>query len=249
MNVMVCVSRVPDTASRIQIDGSGNKISDAGIKYIVNPYDEFALEEGIRLTEKNGGEVTAVTVGDDKAQDVLRTALAMGAHKATLVEGLDDVSNKAAIVASLAEVAKELNPDIIILGRQSIDFDNYQTASMLAAHLDMPSISVVSKLEIEGSTVKADRDVEGGKEHLETSLPAVISVQKGINDPRYPKLPQIMQAKRKPIDKKQVASVEADYEIVSMSMPTSSRVGMIVGDSEADIDKVVNALHQDAKVI
>lgn len=246
---MVCVSRVPDTASRIQIDPSNTKINSAGLKYIVNPYDEFALEEGIRLAEKNGGEVTAVTVGDANSQDVLRTALAMGAHKAVLVEGLENTSDRDVIVNSLADVAKELNPDLILLGRQSIDYDNYQTASMLGAILDRPSISVVSKLDINGQEVKAERDIEGGKESLETSLPAVISVQKGINEPRYPKLPQIMQAKKKPIDKKSVSSSSSDIEIVSMELPSKDRVGMIVGDSEADIDQIVKALHQDAKVI
>jgi electron transfer flavoprotein beta subunit len=249
MNIMVCVSRVPDTASRIQIDGSGSKINAAGIKYIVNPYDEFALEEAIQLASKNGGEVTAVTVGDASSQDVLRTSLAMGANKAVLVEGLSNTSDRDVVVRSLAEVAKELNPDLILLGRQSIDYDNYQTASMLGGILDMPSISVVSKLDINGSDVKAERDIEGGKETLETSLPAVISVQKGINEPRYPKLPQIMQAKKKPIDKKTVSDSTSDIEILSMELPSKDRVGMIVGDSESDIDQIVKALHEDAKVI
>jgi len=249
MNILVCVSRVPDTASRIQIDPSGKKINSAGLKYIVNPYDEFALEEAIRLTEKNGGEVTAVTVGDASSQDVLRTALAMGAHKAVLVEGLENTADRDVVVNSLADVARELSPDLIILGRQSIDYDNYQTTSMLGALLDQPSISVVSKLDVDGNNIKAERDVEGGKELLETTLPAVISVQKGINEPRYPKLPQIMQAKKKPIDKKTVSSSDSDIEILSMELPSKDRVGMIVGDSDSDIDQVIKALHENAKVI
>ena len=198
MNILVFVSRVPDTATKIFVGGDGKSIDPKGVKYILNPYDELALEEGLRLKEKNGGTVTTVTVGTSESTDILRTALAMGADNAVIIRGTDLDSYQTAY--NLAEYAKSTNYDIILAGRQSVDFDSLQVPSLVAGMLDIPSISVVSKLEINGTQVNAERDIEGGKEAVETSLPCLVSCQKGLNEPRYPKLPDIMKAKKKPID-------------------------------------------------
>ena len=247
MNILVFVSRVPDTATKIFVGGDGKSIDPKGVKYILNPYDELALEEGLRLKEKNGGTVTTVTVGTSESTDILRTALAMGADNAVIIRGTDLDSYQTAY--NLAEYAKSTNYDIILAGRQSVDFDSLQVPSLVAGMLDIPSISVVSKLEINGTQVNAERDIEGGKEAVETSLPCLVSCQKGLNEPRYPKLPDIMKAKKKPIDEIDAKEVESTVTVLDMELPSKQRVGKILGDSDADINEIVRRLHEDAKVI
>ncbi len=248
MNILVCISRVPDTATRVAIGADKKYIESKGVKYIVNPYDEFALEEALQLKQKNGGTVTALTIGTDQAVDVLRTALAMGVDKAILVKG-DTTKDSNYIAENLATISKEINPDLILMGKQSVDFDSLQMPSMLAEMLDMPSISVVSKLDIDGDKVTAERDIEGGKEIVETTLPCIISAQKGLNEPRYPKLPDIMKAKSKPIEQKDAVDTEQRVNILSMVLPDKQRVGKILTDSDADIAELVRLLREEAKVI
>ncbi len=248
MNILVCISRVPDTATRVAIGADKKNIDSKGVKYIVNPYDEFAIEEALQLKQKNAGTVTALTIGTDQAVDILRTALAMGVDKAILVKG-DTTKDSNYIAENLANIAKEINPDLILMGKQSVDFDSLQMPSMLAEMLDMPSISVVSKLDIDGDKVTAERDIEGGKEIVETTLPCIISAQKGLNEPRYPKLPDIMKAKSKPIEQKDAVETEQRVNILSMVLPEKQRVGKILTDSDADIAELVRLLREEAKVI
>lgn len=248
MNILVCVSRVPDTASRVLVGSDGKSIDSNGLKYVVNPYDEFAIEEGLRLREKNGGSVTVVTIGADSSKDILRTALAMGADKVILVK-TDKLPDSYFVIHNLAEIAKEISPDIILLGKQSVDYDSLQVAPSLAEILGLPSVSIVSKLTIEGNKVTAERDIEGGKEVLETALPCVISAQKGLNDPRYPKLPDIMKAKQKPIEEKNAIDINNRISIFEMSIPSKKRAGKILTDSDGDIAELVRLLHEEAKVI
>lgn len=249
MNILVCVSRVPDTASKIAVDGNGKSINKAGVKFILNPYDEFAIEEALQQKQKNGGEVTVVTVSHDDAKDIMRTALAMGADKAVILKAGNEDFDSSYVANNLSDYAKEINPDLILFGRQSIDYDSFQIPSMLAAMLNMPSISVVSKFDIADDKINAERDIEGGKEQLEAELPCIISTQKGLNEPRYPKLPDIMKAKKKPIDEIEAKDYGNTTEVISMEIPTKDRVGKILGDSDSDIAEVVRALHEDAKVI
>jgi len=248
MNILVCVSRVPDTASRVLVGSDGKSIDNNGLKYVVNPYDEFAIEEGLRLREKNGGSVTVVTIGADSSKDILRTALAMGADKVILVK-TDKLPDSYFVIHNLAEIAKEISPDIILLGKQSVDYDSLQVAPSLAEMLGLPSVSLVSKLTIEGNKVTAERDIEGGKEVLETALPCVISAQKGLNDPRYPKLPDIMKAKQKPIEEKNAIDINNRTSVLEMSIPSKKRAGKILTDSDGDIAELVRLLHEEAKVI
>jgi electron transfer flavoprotein beta subunit len=248
MNILVCISRVPDTATRVAIGADKKNIDTKGVKYIVNPYDEFAIEEALQLKQKNSGSVTALTIGTDEAVDVLRTALAMGADKAILVKG-DVTKDSFYIAENIAAIAKELNPDLILLGKQSVDFDSLQMPSMLAEMLELPSISVVSKLDINGNQVVAERDIEGGKEIVETTLPCIISAQKGLNEPRYPKLPDIMKAKSKPIEQKEALESAQRVSVLSMELPAKQRVGKIMTDSDADITELVRLLREEAKVI
>lgn len=246
MNILVGISQVPDTTAKIVVASSGSQIDASGIKFICNPYDEYAIEEGLRLREKHGGTVTVVTCGPDSAKDVLRTALAMGADKAILVKD-PAKGDSFTIASSIAAVATSTQADIVILGRQSIDYDSFQMAPTVAELMNQPSISMVSKLEVDGTAVRAERDVEGGKEQLESSLPCVISVQKGINDPRYPKLPDIMKAKSKPIEEVAPAAAESRTETVAMEIPSAKRRQTILGSEDADIAEFVRLLHEEAK--
>ena len=248
MNILVCISQVPDTTAKIQVSGDGKSIEKTGIKFILNPYDEFAIEEGLRLRERFGGTVTALTVGPETSKEILRTALAMGVDKAGIVK-TDDILDSYNVAENIAGYAKSISPDLVIFGRQSIDFDSSGMAPMVAEMLDLPSISVVSSWNIENNVITAERDIEGGKEVLTCSIPCVISAQKGLNDPRYPKLPDIMKAKSKPIEEIASCHGSALVSLTSMVLPSSKRVGMIVGDSEAEIASVVTALHEQAKVI
>jgi electron transfer flavoprotein beta subunit len=248
MNILVCISQVPDTTAKIQVSGDGKTIEKTGIKFILNPYDEFAIEEGLRLRERFGGTVTALTIGPETSKEILRTALAMGVDKAGIVK-TDDILDSYNVAENIAGYAKSISPDLVIFGRQSIDFDSSGMAPMVAEMLDLPSISVVSSWNIENNAITAERDIEGGKEVLTCSVPCVISAQKGLNDPRYPKLPDIMKAKSKPIEEIASCHGSALVSLTSMALPSSKRVGMIVGDSEAEIASVVTALHEQAKVI
>ena len=248
MNILVCISQVPDTTAKIQVSGDGKSIEKTGIKFILNPYDEFAIEEGLRLRERFGGTVIALTVGSETSKEILRTALAMGVDKAGIVK-TDDILDSYNVAENIAGYAKSISPDLVIFGRQSSDFDSSGMAPMVAEMLDLPSISVVSSWNIENNVITAERDIEGGKEVLTCSIPCVISAQKGLNDPRYPKLPDIMKAKSKPIEEIASCHGSALVSLTSMVLPSSKRVGMIVGDSEAEIASVVTALHEQAKVI
>lgn len=248
MNILVCISQVPDTTAKIQVSGDGKSIEKTGIKFILNPYDEFAIEEGLRLRERFGGTVTALTVGFDTSKEILRTALAMGVDKACIVR-TEDILDSYNVAENIASYATSISPDLVIFGRQSIDFDSSGMAPMVAEMLDLPSISVVSSWNIENNVITAERDIEGGREVLTCSVPCVISAQKGLNDPRYPKLPDIMKAKSKPIEEIASCHGSALVSLTSMVLPSSKRVGMIVGDSEAEIASVVTVLHEQAKVI
>ena len=235
MNILVCISQVPDTTTRVAVGTDGSSINPAGVKFILNPYDEFAIEEGLRLREKSGGTVTTVTVGPDTSKEVLRTALAMGSDTAVFVKD-ESRSDSFVVASSIADLAKEITPDVILFGRQSIDFDSFALPSMVGELLGWPNISMVSSLTIEGTQVSA-------------TLPCVISAQKGLNDPRYPKLPDIMKAKSKPIADRVATVVEPRVVTLSMTLPVSKRLNNIMTDSDADIDQLVRLLHEEAKVI
>ncbi len=248
MNILVCVSHVPDTTTRVVVGPDGKSMNPAGVKFILNPYDEFAIEEGLRLREQFGGTVTTVTVGSDASKDVLRTALAMGSDTAVLVK--DEARSDSFVVASaIAELALETSPDLILFGRQSIDFDSFVLPSMVAELMGWPSISMTSSLTISGGDITAERDIEGGREHVSSSLPCVISAQKGLNNPRYPKLPDIMKAKSKPIVERAASQVAQRVETLDMQLPETKRLNRVFTDADADLDQVVRLLHEEAKVI
>lgn len=248
MNILVAISRVPDTTTKILVGTDGKSIDNNNVKFILNPYDEYALEEALRIKEKNGGIVTAISIGTELNNETLRNALAMGADNAVLIKTNEDFDSYF-VAKNIATYAAKTNPDIIFLGKQSIDFDSLQVPSYLAEFLNLPLVTIVTKIDINGNEVTAEREIEGGKEIVTTTLPCIFSAQKGLNIPRYPKLPDIMKAKKKPIEEIDATLYDNLVEITKMEIPARSRLNKIFGDTDEDIQNVVNLLHEEAKVI
>lgn len=250
MNILVCVSHVPDTTTRINVGADAKSMDPAGVKFILNPYDEFAVEEALRLRDKHKGEVTAVSVGADSSKEAIRQALAMGADKGILIKA--DKKDSFQVATMLAEAIKPLSPDLILLGKQSIDFDGMEIGPMLSELLNLPAAMVVVNLTIEGNTAKAEKEVEGGREIIELSMPCIIAAQKGLNEPRYPSLPNIMKAKQKPIQEIVGNPPAARTEIVQMTKPEKKRANKILkseGNATSVAHELARLLHEEAKVI
>jgi len=256
VNIIACVKQVPDTETLIKVKPDGSGIIEDGIKWVMNPYDEFGVEEALRLKEKLGGDVTIVCVGPARAMETIRTALAMGAEKGVQI---DDPSlygaDAYATAAALAAVIKGLPHDIIFCGQRAIDGDAGQVGSILAELLGIPSVTLVTKLEIADKKAKAVKAIEGATVTIETSLPCVITAQKGLNEPRYASLPGIMKAKKKPVDVKNAAALgitaEPKAKVAKTIPPPASPPGKIIeGDDPAlKAQTLVKLLREEAKVI
>ncbi|TSA23783.1 electron transfer flavoprotein beta subunit/FixA family protein [bacterium] len=248
MKLAVCINHVPDTATKINIAADGKAIDRTGVTYIIGPYDEFALEECLRLKEKNGGDVTAISLGGDTHKETLRKALAMGADKAVLLKD-DNARDSFAVARALADYLKEISPDVVFFGKQSVDYDDGAVGVMVAEMLGMPSVSVCVKLEIVNGKATAEREIEGGREVVEATLPAVFTAQKGLNEPRYPSLKGIMGAKSKPIEERPASVVAGKTELIKMEKPPAKAGGKIVGTDAGAVPELVRLLHEEAKVI
>ncbi|MCB1189468.1 MAG: electron transfer flavoprotein subunit beta/FixA family protein [Leptospiraceae bacterium] len=253
MKVIVLVKQVPDTEASIKL--ADKSINEAGIKWIISPYDEFAIEEGIRIREKQGGEVVALSVGPERAKDALRTAYAMGVDKAVHIK-VDGYNTFDSVFTSelIANFVKDEKADIVIGGRQSIDTDSSQVCVQVAERLGLPHAILALKLEFDGNNLKVTREIEGGTATLETSLPVVITAQKGLNEPRYPSLKGIMSAKKKPITEKSPADLSSSgskIEITSLEPPPPRVAGrkLEAGDAKGFAEQLVKALREEAKVI
>jgi electron transfer flavoprotein beta subunit len=262
MKVLVLVKQVPDTATQVKVGGDPRAIDTAGVTWIVSPYDEFAIEEALRIREKRGeGEVVAVTVGPDRAKEALRSCLAMGADRAVHVSdpALDGADTLAAARA-LAAVIRLEQPALVLAGRQAIDDDMGATGAQVAELLGWPCLSWVMEEAIgaDGRSVRAGRQVEGGLEVLELPLPCVLTAQKGMNEPRYPTLKGIMGAKKKEIKDLKAADLSAagfeagaaQLETVGLEALPPRPPGRILTGDPADMAReLVRALREDAKVI
>lgn len=250
---IVCVKRVPDSATRIRIGADGQRIDPEGVKYVLNPYDEFALEEALRLREAAGeGAVVAVTVGTDMAAETLRSCLAMGADEALLLRA--ELSPEAAIdgltvARILADELRDREFDLLLFGKQAIDDDNAQVPVLVAELLELPCATVVVELEISDGRAVATREVEGGHETVEFDLPGVVSAQKGLNEPRYPSLKGIMAAKRKPLEERDVTPPATALELLGLEEPPPPKAGQIVGEGPEAVPELVRRLREEAKVL
>lgn len=255
MNILVVLKQTFDTEEKIVIQG-GN-ISEDGVEFIINPYDEYAVEEAIKLKEEHGGEVTVVSVGPDRAESAIRTALAMGADKAVLVDDESLFGDEFTTAKVLAVVAKKVGFDIILGGQMAVDTGAGQGGPRLAEELGINHVSTAVKLEVDGNQVRVERDVEGDLEVVETSLPVLITAQQGLNEPRYPSLPGIMKAKKKPLERLSADDlglsaneVAAKTEIVDQFLPPTKGAGRILsGDLSAQASELVQLLRNEAKVI
>ncbi len=238
--IMVCIKRVVDYNVRIRVKPDGSGVMLDGVKMSINPFDEIALEEALRIKEKGtNAEVIAVSIGVTETQQQLRTALAMGADRAILVQTDQPIEPLCAAQVFLA-LAKKENPDLIFLGKQAIDDDANQTAQMLAALWDRPQATYASKVEISGEKVTVTREIDAGLETIEVDLPAVISVDLRLNEPRYVKLPDIMKAKKKTLD---VTSLDAlgvsagvFLTVVKTDPPPQRQKGVMVKDVAELVD-------------
>jgi electron transfer flavoprotein beta subunit len=255
MNIVVCLKQTFDTEAKIVLD-AGGKIDRKGVSLIMNPYDEFAVEEGLRLKESAGGEVTVISVGPGSAQDALRQALAMGADKAVLVDTVDEELDEYATANVLAKVIEEVGYDIILGGFRAIDDGSAQVAGRVAEILNVPVVNVVTKLEVADGKAVATREIEGGSEVVEVPLPAVITAQKGLNEPRYPSMKGIMKAKKKPMNKKTLADLGLDgqlaakVKVLSYALPEPRKAGKVIpGEAAEAAAELAKLLREEAKVI
>lgn len=244
MKILVPVKRVIDynVKPRVKADGSG--VDLANVKMSMNPFDEIAVEEAIRLKEKGvATEIVAVSIGPAKAQETLRTALAMGADRAILVQTDDDVE-PLGVAKILAKIADEETPGLIILGKQAIDDDSNQTGQMLAALLGRPQGTFASKVEVSGDTVNVTREVDGGLETVSLKTPAIVTTDLRLNEPRYASLPNIMKAKSKPLATKSPADYGVDtaprLKTVTVTEPAKRSAGVKVADVEELITKLTS---------
>ncbi|UFJ39131.1 electron transfer flavoprotein subunit beta/FixA family protein [Brevibacillus humidisoli] len=255
MNILVVVKETFDTEEKIVIQDG--KISDDGVEFIINPYDEYAVEEAIKLKEEHGGEVTVVSIGPDRVESRLRTALAMGADKAVLVDDESLFGDEYTTAKVLAAVAQKVGFDIILAGQMAVDSGAGQGGPRLAEELGINHVSTAVKLEVNGTSVRVERDIEGDLEVVETSLPILITAQQGLNEPRYPSLPGIMKAKKKPLERLSADDlglaadqVTAKTEVVDQYLPPKKQAGRILdGEIKDQVSELVQLLRSEAKVI
>lgn len=260
MNIFVFVKRVPDTESKIRINQETGRIAEEGLNFVLNPYDEYAVEEALRLREANGGKVTVISAGPEQALIVLKKCLAMGADEAVLLKDDSPETYDGLRIAKIIASAIEKNFsefDLLLFGKQSVGADNAQVHAMVANLMGLPQVNVVTKLEIEGSKGVAYREIEGALEKVSFSLPAVISAQKGLNEPRYETLKGIMAAKRKEIP---IIALEdlglkeeeliSGLEIVRLEGPPPRQAGKVIQEEpDQAAKKLVQYLHEEAKVV
>jgi len=259
MKILVAIKQVPDTATQVKITGDARSIETAGITWIVSPYDEFAVEEALRIKEKRGqGEVVAVTLGPDRAKEALRSCLAMGADRAIHVN--DPAFGEADTLMTaraLAAVVKQEQPGLVLVGRQAIDDDMGAVGAQLAEVLGWPCAYWIMEetVDADAKTVKAARQVEGGLEVFDVPLPAVLAAQKGLNEPRYPTLKGIMGAKKKEIKDVKAGDLGLAAEAPQLSitkleaLPPRPPGRVIEGDVATAVKELVRSLREDAKAI
>lgn len=248
MKIVVCASHVPDTSTKIKINDTATGIDPAGVSYVINPYDEFAVEEALKTKEKFGGDVTVISVGSDANKETIRKALAMGCDEGILIKH-DGYLDSFQVASLLANEIKSISAEIVFMGKQSVDYDNSITGQLTAQMLGYSCVSVCVSLNIDGNKITAEREIEGGKEVVELSLPAIITAQKGLNDPRYASLKGIMAAKKKVIQEKTSDAPRTKTKILGLRRPAAKNPGRIIGTDATAAPELVKLLREEAKVI
>lgn len=248
MKIAVCMKSVPDTESRIKIMPENNWIDESDLKFIINPYDEFAIEEALKIKESAGGDVTLICLGPEKAVDELRKGLAMGADNAVLLK-TDKLASPLLTAKALAEELKTGGYDLILFGKRSVDNDSYAVASMVSELLDLPIVTSITELNTGDNKITVKRIIQKGTEVVECSLPAIVTTEKGLNEPRYPSLKGMMTAKRKEISQKDVNFEKSGLEIIKIEYPPERAAGKIVGEGVEAVPELVRLLKEEAKII
>ncbi|RMH37962.1 MAG: electron transfer flavoprotein subunit beta/FixA family protein [Gammaproteobacteria bacterium] len=249
MKILVAIKRVVDANVKVRVKADGSGVDTANVKMSMNPFCEIAVEEAVRLKEKGvANEVVVVSIGPQAAQETLRTALALGADRAVLVH-TEETLDSYHVAQVLAKIVESEKPDLVLLGKQAIDSDNNQTGQMLAALMDWPQGTFASKVEINDGKLLVTREIDGGLETLEMSLPAVVTTDLRLNEPRFASLPNIMKAKRKPLDVIEAESLGVDLtphvEVLKVEPPAERKAGIKV----ASVAELVDKLKNEAKVL
>jgi len=262
VEIVVLLKQVPDTETLIQIAEDKTSIKTQDVKWVMNPYDEFAVEEALRIKEAQGGKVTILSVGPERAVEAIRTSLAMGADEGILIDDPSTEGGDALGTAKvLAQALKEMPHDLIVAGQRAVDDDGYQVPAAVAALLGIPQVSMVIKEEVQEGKIICERTIEGGTLVVEAELPALFTTQKGINEPRYASLPGIMKAKKKPLAKKKLDDIGLDpsevgeggakCRVMTLSLPPERSPGkMVEGETpEVKAAELVRLLREEAKII
>jgi electron transfer flavoprotein beta subunit len=249
LKLVVCVRRVPDTAARIRIAADGKSIDTSEAEFVINPYEEYALEQAVQLKEKHGGEVTVVAVGPEKTAQVIMKALALGADKAIHLKSDKVPDDPGSIARALFSEMKSLEFDLILFGKKGVDDDNQQVGQMVAELLSIPCVTQIVKLEVSDGKAVAHREVEGGSITVETTLPAAFTAEKDLTVPRYASLRELVAARKKPVVAKEVQLPPSSLEIVSIQNPPPRPPGRLVGKGVDAVPALVKLLHEEAKVI
>jgi electron transfer flavoprotein beta subunit len=243
------VRRVPDTAARIKIGTDGKSIDTSDAEFVINPYEEYALEQAVQLKEKHGGEVTIITLGPEKTTQVIMKALALGADKAVHLKSDRIPDDPGSTAKALANELQGLEFDVLIFGKKGVDDDNQQVGQMVAELVGIPCVTQIVKLEISDGKAVAHREVEGGAITVETTLPAAFTAEKDLTVPRYASLRELVAARKKPIVVKDVQLPPSNLEIVSIQYPPPHPPGRIIGKGVDAVPSLVKLLHEEAKVI
>lgn len=254
MNIFVLIKRTFDTEEKLVI--RNGEVEEDGVEFIVNPYDEYAIEEGILLREQHGGKVTVITLGEEEAEKQLRTALAMGADEAVLIDDEDLDDGDAWTTAKIiAEYLADKEPSVILAGNLAIDGGSGQVGPLLAELLEINAVTTITKLVIEDNKASIERDVEGDQEIVEVPLPVLVTCQQGLNEPRYPSLPGIMKAKKKPLEILEMDDLELEdlnslVETIEVFLPEAKPAGRILeGEVQQQVQELIGLLRSEAKII
>ncbi len=249
MKILVALKQVPDTETKIKVAADGQNLDPADVKWITSPYDEYALEEALRLKEAKSAEVVAVSVGGEKARDILRNALALGADQAVLVKS-SETGDPLAVARTLVAFAEGKGFDLFLFGNKGFGADNGAVGPMVAELLGLAQANLVTRLELGEGSFRAEREGDGGTEIVEGSLPAIITAQRGLNEPRYASLKGIMAAKKKPIEEVDGAAVIGAAHVSNMALPPARTEGRkLDGDAPAQAAALLGLLKNEAKVL
>lgn len=245
MKILVCITHVPDTTSKIQFTANNTKFDTTGVQFIIGPYDDYALARAVELRDQTGGSLTVLNVGEAETEPTLRKALAIGADEAIRVNSFP--KDSIFVAKQIAHVAKEGGYDLILMGRESIDFNGGMVHGMVGELLGMPSFSPVMKLDLEGTTVKMAREIEGGKEYLEASLPLIAGCQEPIAEWKIPNMRGIMSARTKPLNVVEPAAQATQAEATSFQLPPAK--GSVKLVDKDNVAELVKLLKNEAKVL